>query len=92
MCKSRSCPGSIGDFKLPVENLNLQKYTIVVWEAPGCGKSRPPDRDVSPGLFHRDADHAIALMEVGTSIRNHRYFCFVAFFDDFRFEVFYYYN
>lgn len=41
---------------------------MVLWDAPGCGKSRPPDRDVSPGLFNRDADHAIALMEVGTRL------------------------
>lgn len=56
--------GTIDNFKPLIENLDHGKYTIVVWDAPGVGKSRPPDRDYSPGYLYREADYAIALMEV----------------------------
>lgn len=37
---------------------------MVIWDPPGYGFSRPPDRDFTPGHLHRDADHAAALMKV----------------------------
>lgn len=52
------------DFKPQIETLNREKYTIVAWDPPGYGFSRPPDRDFSPGFFYRDADYAISLMKV----------------------------
>jgi len=59
------CLGSIyTDFAPQIETLNRAKYTIVVWDPPGYGFSRPPDRDFSPGFFHRDADYAVSLMKV----------------------------
>ncbi|XP_060869456.1 valacyclovir hydrolase-like [Metopolophium dirhodum] len=60
-------PGALGsiftDFKPQIETLNREKYTIVAWDPPGYGFSRPPDRDFSPGFFYRDADYAISLMK-----------------------------
>ncbi|XP_025411962.1 valacyclovir hydrolase [Sipha flava] len=60
-------PGALGsiftDFKPQIETLNRDKYTIVVWDPPGYGHSRPPDRDFSPGFFYRDANYAISLMK-----------------------------
>ncbi|KAL5242281.1 hypothetical protein ACI65C_009691 [Semiaphis heraclei] len=59
-------PGTLGqatDFTPITENLDLDKYTIYIWDPPGYGSSRPPDRDFSPGFLYRDADYAIALME-----------------------------
>lgn len=55
--------GQIGDFAPLTENLDQAKYTIYVWDPPGYGSSRPPNRDFSPGFLYRDADCAIALME-----------------------------
>jgi len=52
------------DFKPQIETLNRNKYTIVAWDPPGYGFSRPPDRDFLPGFFYRDADRAISLMKV----------------------------
>lgn len=54
------------DFKPQIETLNREKYTIVAWDPPGYGFSRPPNRDFSPGFFYRDADCAISLMKVIT--------------------------
>ncbi|CAI6343250.1 unnamed protein product [Macrosiphum euphorbiae] len=60
-------PGALGsiftDFKPQIETLNREKYTIVAWDPPGYGFSRPPERDFSPGFFYRDADYAISLMK-----------------------------
>ncbi|NP_001156245.1 valacyclovir hydrolase-like [Acyrthosiphon pisum] len=59
-------PGVLGvvrSFGPLTENLNGENYTIYVWDPPGYGLSRPPNRDFSPGFLDRDADCAIALME-----------------------------
>ncbi|XP_050429696.1 valacyclovir hydrolase-like isoform X2 [Adelges cooleyi] len=60
-------PGALGsiftDFKPQVENLDYEKYTIVAWDPPGYGLSRPPDRDFSSGFFYRDAEYAVMLMK-----------------------------
>lgn len=62
---SKCYSGSIfTDFKPQIETLNRDKYTIVAWDPPGYGFSRPPDRDFSPGFFYRDAECAISLMKV----------------------------
>lgn len=52
------------DFKPQIETLNREKYTIISWDPPGYGFSRPPDRDFSSGFFDRDADCVITLMKV----------------------------
>ncbi|RLU24485.1 hypothetical protein DMN91_002574 [Ooceraea biroi] len=50
-------------FKSQIENLNKEKFTIVAWEPPGYGKSRPPDRTFLTNYFHRDATWAYGLMK-----------------------------
>lgn len=40
----------------------LDNYTIIAWDPPGYGKSRPPERTFSAGYYHRDAYIANALM------------------------------
>ncbi|XP_012217385.1 valacyclovir hydrolase [Linepithema humile] len=60
-------PGALGsiwtDFKPQVENLNVDKLTIVAWDPPGYGKSRPPERTFPDDFFQRDATWAHNLMK-----------------------------
>ncbi|XP_025261795.1 valacyclovir hydrolase-like isoform X2 [Camponotus floridanus] len=51
------------DFKPQIENLNANKLTIVAWDPPGYGKSRPPDRTFPDNFFQRDASWAHNLMQ-----------------------------
>ncbi|KMQ98061.1 tubulin beta-1 chain [Lasius niger] len=51
------------DFKPQIENLNTDKLTIVAWDPPGYGKSRPPDRTFPDDFFQRDAAWAHSLMQ-----------------------------
>ncbi|XP_011689950.1 PREDICTED: valacyclovir hydrolase isoform X2 [Wasmannia auropunctata] len=59
-------PGAMGtiwtDFRPQMENLNADKLTIVAWDPPGYGKSRPPDRTFPDDFFQRDAVYARNLM------------------------------
>ncbi|VVC41145.1 Alpha/beta hydrolase fold-1,Alpha/Beta hydrolase fold [Cinara cedri] len=60
------CPGLLGDidnFTLIIDNFDREKYTMVSWDPPGYGLSRPPDREFPLDNMHRDADLAISLME-----------------------------
>lgn len=60
-------PGTVWtDFVPQLEGLDKTKYTLIFIDLPGCGKSRPPNRDFSQGklLFYRDASVAAKLMEV----------------------------
>ena len=54
----------------PQLKLLQDEFTLVTWDPPGYGKSRPPDRDFtcSPDnlFFHRDAKNAMDLMQVYT--------------------------
>lgn len=66
--KSILClPGALGsiwsDFKPQVEGLDKSKFTVIAWDPPGYGNSRPPIRDFSQDFFHRDADWAVKLMQ-----------------------------
>jgi len=60
-------PGALGssrtDFAKQLEKLNRDKFTIVAWDPPGYGKSRPPDRQFSLDFFHQDAKAAAALLK-----------------------------
>lgn len=62
-------PGALGsahtDFKPQIEHLPnlLPNHTIIAWDPPGYGKSRPPNRTFPLDFFHRDAAVANALME-----------------------------
>ncbi|KAK0099161.1 hypothetical protein PV326_004320 [Microctonus aethiopoides] len=59
-------PGALGsvwtDFKPQLENLDKTKLTLVAWDPPGYGKSRPPDRTFPENFFERDACYAHDLM------------------------------
>jgi len=56
-------PGIIGciqnDFAPIFHNMNKNKYTLVSWDPPGYGHSRPPERDFS-GTFYRRDGHLVA--------------------------------
>lgn len=43
--------------------MDVDKLTIVAWDPPGYGKSRPPDRTFPADIFHRDAVYAHNLMK-----------------------------
>lgn len=51
------------DFKPQIEHLNTDKFTIVAWDPPGYGKSRPPDRTFPDDFFQRDASWGHNLMQ-----------------------------
>lgn len=61
-------PGAVGsietDFRPQIDGLPmlLNNYTIIAWDPPGYGKSRPPERTFPVGFYHRDAFLADALM------------------------------
>lgn len=61
-------PGAVGsiwtDFKPQIEGLDKGKFTIVAWDPPGYGKSRPPDRTFPLDFFQRDASWARGLMQI----------------------------
>lgn len=62
-------PGALGsavtDFMPQIEQLPklLPNYTVIGWDPPGYGKSRPPNRTFSLDFFHRDAKVANSLMQ-----------------------------
>ncbi|XP_034256082.1 valacyclovir hydrolase [Thrips palmi] len=60
-------PGALGsaltDFRPQLEHLDKKNFTIIAWDPPGYGQSRPPDRDFTGDFFHRDADVALKLMK-----------------------------
>ncbi|XP_044741362.1 valacyclovir hydrolase-like [Chrysoperla carnea] len=59
-------PGALGtiwtDFRPQIEKLDKNKLTIVAWDPPGYGKSRPPKRTFDKNLYHTDAKLAAELM------------------------------
>ena len=53
------------DFKPQLEGLDRNKFTIIAWDPPGYGSSRPPNRDFNHENFlARDAEVALKLLEV----------------------------
>uniref|UniRef100_A0A023FMG8 Putative valacyclovir hydrolase n=1 Tax=Amblyomma cajennense TaxID=34607 RepID=A0A023FMG8_AMBCJ len=52
-------PGAIGstrtDFSLQLEKLDQKLFTIIAWDPPGYGFSRPPERNFPVDFYHRDA-------------------------------------
>ncbi|XP_017482496.1 PREDICTED: valacyclovir hydrolase [Rhagoletis zephyria] len=61
-------PGALGsawtDFKPQIEQLPelLSDHTIIAWDPPGYGKSRPPARNFDLDFFQKDARYAVDLM------------------------------
>ncbi|XP_044761935.1 valacyclovir hydrolase-like [Coccinella septempunctata] len=60
-------PGALGtiwsDFKPQIEGLDGQKFTVLVWEPPGHGFSRPPERLLTSKFYEEDADTAHDLIK-----------------------------
>ncbi|KAK4881431.1 hypothetical protein RN001_004750 [Aquatica leii] len=67
-------PGALGsiwsDFRPQIEGLDTNKFTIVAWDPPGYGHSRPPSRTVPKNFYERDADLAFKFME-GLNIKKY---------------------
>lgn len=61
-------PGALGtiwsDFKPQIESLDGNKFTVVTWDPPGYGCSRPPNRNFTTGFYENDADQAHNFMKV----------------------------
>lgn len=61
-------PGALGtiwtDFKPQVEGINRDKFTLVAWDPPGYGKSRPPTKEFPVDFYEKDATVAIDFMKV----------------------------
>lgn len=61
-------PGALGtiwsDFKPQVEELDKTKHTVVAWDPPGYGHSRPPNRKFSTEFYKNDAKAACDFMQV----------------------------
>lgn len=62
-------PGALGtsvtDFQPQIDQLPklLPNFSIIAWDPPGYGESRPPNRTFNVDFFHRDAFVANALMQ-----------------------------
>lgn len=61
-------PGALGsiwtDFKPQIEGLDHGKFTVVTWDPPGYGKSRPPDKEFEADFYEKDAHIAQDFMKV----------------------------
>ncbi|CAH1973035.1 unnamed protein product [Acanthoscelides obtectus] len=61
------CPGALGsiwtDFKPQVEGLDKNKLTVIAWDPPGYGHSRPPERHFDVNFYEKDADTALNFMK-----------------------------
>ncbi|KAL1115727.1 hypothetical protein AAG570_006017, partial [Ranatra chinensis] len=60
-------PGAFGtiwtNFKPQIEGLAPELFTLVVWDPPGYGGSRPPSKEFGPRFFYHDAKLASRLMK-----------------------------
>ncbi|RVE51996.1 hypothetical protein evm_003274 [Chilo suppressalis] len=60
-------PGALGtiwtDFRPQVEGFDREKFTLVAWDPPGYGKSRPPERSFPTDFYVKDADYANQFMK-----------------------------
>ncbi|KAF7286769.1 hypothetical protein GWI33_004391 [Rhynchophorus ferrugineus] len=65
-------PGALGtiwsDFKPQIEGLDRSKLTVIAWDPPGYGFSRPPNRVFNRNFYENDAIMAKNFMEsIGVS-------------------------
>jgi valacyclovir hydrolase len=44
--------------------MNKDQFTLVSWDPPGYGQSRPPQRDFSGIFYQRDGQMVVKLMDV----------------------------
>ncbi|KAI5633358.1 alpha/beta hydrolase fold domain-containing protein [Phthorimaea operculella] len=60
-------PGTLGtiwtNFQPQIKGFDLDKFTIVAWDPPGYGGSRPPEREFTPNFYAEDADLVLNLMK-----------------------------
>ncbi|XP_030748896.1 valacyclovir hydrolase [Sitophilus oryzae] len=60
-------PGALGtiwsDFKPQIEELDKDKFTVIAWDPPGYGSSRPPNRLFNSKFYDNDADMAFHFMK-----------------------------
>ncbi|KAH9424895.1 serine hydrolase BPHL-like [Dermatophagoides pteronyssinus] len=65
-CVFLMLPGSIGstrqEYGQQFDYFDPEKFTLVSWDAPGFGQSRPPERDYND-CYNRDAKLLIELMD-----------------------------
>lgn len=52
------------DFSPQIVGFNPDEFSMIVWDPPGYGNSRPPERDFTPGYLERDADLIVKLLKV----------------------------
>ncbi|XP_039750363.1 valacyclovir hydrolase-like isoform X2 [Pararge aegeria] len=61
-------PGALGtiwsEFNHQIEGFNRDKFSLIVWDPPGYGKSYPPEKNFSVDFLEKDADMAYELMKV----------------------------
>lgn len=61
-------PGALGtiwsDFKPQIEGLDRNKFTVVAWDPPGYGGSRPPNKKFTLNFYEEDAITAHEFMKV----------------------------
>ena len=55
---------ALTDFGPQLKSLAGPELTLVAWDPPGYGQSRPPRRQFGPSFFRDDALTAAALMQV----------------------------
>lgn len=67
-------PGALGstrtDFGPQFEKLDKSKFTLISWDPPGYGYSRPPKRTFPRDFYHKDAHLVAALMK---KLGHHKY-------------------
>ncbi|XP_072949927.1 valacyclovir hydrolase [Epargyreus clarus] len=60
-------PGALGsiwtDFKPQIEGFDREKFSVIAWDPPGYGKSRPPEREFPNDFYEKDADAAFEFMK-----------------------------
>ncbi|XP_054159937.1 valacyclovir hydrolase-like [Oppia nitens] len=60
-------PGGLGttrtDFTEQLDNFDPKVFTLIAWDPPGYGFSRPPERKWCPDIYQKDADLAAKLMQ-----------------------------
>uniref|UniRef100_A0AAR5Q3U3 AB hydrolase-1 domain-containing protein n=1 Tax=Dendroctonus ponderosae TaxID=77166 RepID=A0AAR5Q3U3_DENPD len=60
-------PGALGtiwsDFKPQIEGLSPSQFTIIAWDPPGYGASRPPNKSFNRRFYENDAETAHALLQ-----------------------------
>lgn len=61
-------PGALGtiwsDFKPQITDLDKDRFTVIAWDPPGYGYSRPPERNFNLKFYENDADTAHDFMQV----------------------------